>query len=216
MTSLSPVRAAFLGCAALARDALARPEVAAGWDGPSALADFSVRGLAGHLSRGVAIVGGFLDGEPPRPGDPIVDSAGYYLAVLDNDDLSSELHRGIRARGDEAAADGAVALVRALGEVIVVLTDRLRREPPDRLIASRGGAAMLLDEYLVTRLVELVVHLDDLAVSVGAPAPVLPDVAITQAALCCWELARRRHGDRAVLLALTRAERDSSRALHVF
>jgi hypothetical protein len=225
MAALSPVRAAFLDCAALARDLLARAEVAARWDEPSALASFSVRGLAGHLARGVTTAQGFLDAEPPRPADPVVDAVGYFVGALETDDLESPLHQAIRDRGEEQSADGPVALVRLVGDATAALTDRLRVEPPERMIASRGGAAMLLDEYLTTRVVELVVHIDDLAVSVGVDGVdgvdgvngvIAPAAAVTIATECCWELARRRHGDRAVLTALTRRERDLVNALKIF
>jgi hypothetical protein len=38
----------------------------------------------------------------------------------------------------------------------------------DRLITVLGGRVMQLDEYLVTRVVEIVVHSDDLAASLSA------------------------------------------------
>jgi hypothetical protein len=75
---------------------------------------------------------------------------------------------------------------------------------------------MTLDEYLRTRVVELVIHGDDLASSVGlAFGPVASDLATT-AISTLVEVARVRHGDMAVLRALTRRERDSVQALRVF
>jgi hypothetical protein len=74
---------------------------------------------------------------------------------------------------------------------------------------------MTLDEYLRTRVVELVVHADDLAASVGVE-PVPPQPATTAVAIdVLVGVARIRHGDMAVLRALARRERDTVRALRV-
>ncbi len=66
---------------------------------------------------------------------------------------------------------------------------------------------MTLDRYLDTRLVELAVHVDDLAVSLGVATPELDDAATRRAVAVCAELARQRHGAVAVLRALARHER---------
>ena len=74
---------------------------------------------------------------------------------------------------------------------------------------------MTVDEYLRTRVVELVVHADDLAASVGvapmAPRPETGKIAID----ALVDVARIRHGDLAVLRALARRERDPVGALRV-
>jgi hypothetical protein len=71
---------------------------------------------------------------------------------------------------------------------------------------------MLLDEYLRTRCVELVVHTDDIAISVGRPSTDGSPAATAIAVDLLTAAARRRHGDHAVLTALTRRERDASDA----
>jgi hypothetical protein len=74
---------------------------------------------------------------------------------------------------------------------------------------------MMLDEYLRTRVVELVVHADDLAASIGVelvpPQPATCRVAID----VLVDAARIRHGDMAVLRALARRERGPVEALRV-
>ena len=72
----------------------------------------------------------------------------------------------------------------------------------------------MLDEYLRTRLVELTVHIDDLAISVDV-APSVPAEAYAAAMDVLVAVGRRRHGDLAVLRALTRRERDQVEALRV-
>ena len=74
---------------------------------------------------------------------------------------------------------------------------------------------MLLDDYLITRLLEVVVHTDDLAVSLGIEPPDFPRPATAAVIDCLLEVARRRHGDIAVVRAFTRRERDRPEALRV-
>jgi hypothetical protein len=63
--------------------------------------------------------------------------------------------------------------------------------------------------------VELVVHVDDLATSLGAePAPLQPGTSRV-AIDALVDVARLRYGDLAVLRALARRERDQVEALRV-
>ncbi|MDQ3879299.1 MAG: hypothetical protein M3290_13275, partial [Actinomycetota bacterium] len=61
----------------------------------------------------------------------------------------------------------------------------------------------------------LLVHTDDLAVSIGVPTPEPRPEAADAAIANLVSVARRRHGDTAVLRALTRRERDEGNALRV-
>ncbi|MEV0718676.1 maleylpyruvate isomerase N-terminal domain-containing protein, partial [Asanoa sp. NPDC050611] len=54
-------RSAYLEAAAVAVDLLADPAVAKNWAEPSALAEFSVGGLAGHLARQIHLVAELVD-----------------------------------------------------------------------------------------------------------------------------------------------------------
>jgi hypothetical protein len=69
------------------------------------------------------------------------------------------------------------------------------------------GWALSLADFLITRMTELAVHLDDLAVSVGLAAPELPDAAFDPVLVLLARLAARRHGQAALLQALARVER---------
>ena len=55
---------------------------------------------------------------------------------------------------------------------------RLPAERPDRRTVVAGGATMRLDDYLVTRSIEQVVHLDDLARSIGCDPFPTPDANV--------------------------------------
>lgn len=211
---MNDVRRLFLESAGQCRELLARSEVADRWEEPSALELFSIRGLSGHLVRATGSVEAYLDrGEPD--GTNIVSAAEYYAAAVATPDLTSELHVAVRARGEAEAAEGHAALVARLDGVIDRLSVRLETEPAERLVRVFQDLVLSLDDYLVTRLVEQLVHTDDLAVSIGVqtpdPPPGAPDLVVN----VLVEVARLRHGDLAVLRALTRRERDPEGALRV-
>lgn len=181
-------------------------EAAARWAEPSALEGYTVGGLAGHLARGVLTVETYLERPAPSPDTPTTDAAGYLVTVLgDHDPIDSELHRGVRERGRRAAADGPVALA---DEVADALRRLGRRLPADRLVEVRDELCLPLDQYLRTRLVELVVHLDDLATSLSRPvATGIPDAAYQVVAEVLVRLAVLREGGPAVVRSLARRER---------
>jgi hypothetical protein len=190
------------------------------FEAPSALAEFSVRGLAGHLRRAMTMVESYLD-QPGPVGDQAaevgqVSAAAYFATVLPADrDLDSEFHQAIRQRGIETAPDRPDDFSLVWAESAGHLITRLEQEPADRLVQVFGGVVLTLDEYLATRLVELVVHADDLAVSLDV-APALLSPAVTGLVITTLvEVARLRHGDAAVVRALSRRERDTAEALRV-
>ncbi len=209
------IRTAFFEAAAGARSVVGHALVGAGWDGPSALERFSLRGLAGHLVRGAGSVDAYLNRPEPTGADPLT-AAGYYTSVVNTGDLDSALHRGVRDRGEKEAAGGHGALTAKLDAVIEGLQARLAAEPPGRLIGAFGDLVLPLDDYLKTRIVELVVHTDDLAVSVGIEPPEPSPAAAEVAVGLMLEVARKRHGDLAVVRAFSRRERDAVSALRVF
>jgi hypothetical protein len=206
------VREAYLSTAAAAVDLLGRREVGDQWEQPSALAEFTVRGLAGHLARAILQVEWFLDMEEPER--PPISAVQYYAELTGVDDLASELNVGVRSRGEETAAGGWARLFLDSSNSLERLRERLPALDPARRVLA-FGRSLTIDEYLKTRLIELTVHIDDLALSVRVEPPPLPDAATTQAIAVLVGVARARHGDRAVLRALTRRERDASNALRV-
>jgi hypothetical protein len=211
---VNDITAAFFDAARCASTLLERPEVESHWTKPSVLAEFTIAGLAGHLLRGIMTVETYLDA-PATAGAPL-SAVEYYQAAGLTSDPESKLNREIRTRGEEMAAGGASIVAAAARTVLHRLEDRLATEEFGRVLSVLGGTSITLEEYLRTRVVELVVHSDDLALSVGiddelALAPSTSRVAIeTMVAL-----ARARHGDLAVLRALTRRERDDVDALRV-
>ena len=204
---MNPVRAAFLDTSDVSRALLRSPEVQAKWEEPSALERWELKGLAGHLVRATTSVEYYLDQDPDPEGSPL-SASEYYATVIGNTaDIDSELNRAIRERGDKMAADGYDALMERFDSTVGRLRTRLEEEDSDRKIRVLQDLVLLLDEYLVTRLIELTVHIDDVAVTAGLPTPEMPPTALGLALGCLIDVTRRLHGDVAVLRGLTRRER---------
>lgn len=206
------IRSAFLDAAGAAVSLLGRREVGDRWNDESALAELTVRGLSGHLARAVLQVEWFLD--MPEPDGPPVTAVQYYGELAGVDDLHSELNTGVRSRGEETAAGGWARLYLDVSNTYDRLGTRLPSVPASRKVLA-FGRALTIDEYLKTRLIELAVHLDDLALSIDADDVVVPEAATTYAIAVLVGVARARHGDREVLRALTRRERAAADVLRV-
>jgi len=198
------VRDQFLAGAAVVLDAVSSEAVVAAWESPSILPEQSVGSLVGHLARGsVWVVDEYLDRPSPASGRIDFESAAEYFATLMSM-VTEDDHAAIRARGAEVADRGHAAIVEQLRATLDRLRARLPAEPPDRRIAVYGNSVMRLDDYLWTRIVEQVVHLDDLARSlVVEPWPNPPDAEALVIA-CGAEIGRRRLGGQAMIRALYR------------
>jgi hypothetical protein len=84
----------------------------------------------------------------------------------------------------------------------------LPAEPAGRLVRpSWVSWTLALDDFLITRMMEIAVHSDDLALSVGVVTPALPSAVLDPVLSLLSGLAVRRHGPTAVLRALSRSER---------
>lgn len=209
-------RDAYIQVAGRATELLADPRLGAQWDHPSALPRMTIGALAGHLGRALLQVETYLDAEPPPVDARCVTAVEYYADLVGADDLDSELNVGVRQRALESAAGGHDALRTLVRQCLRRLQERLPGEPADRLVEVFGGRAMLLDDYLDNRQVEITVHIDDLAVSLGLPTPEIPEGALETAISVLVGIARTQHGSLAVLRALARRERDHDAALRVF
>lgn len=204
----------YVAVAVAAEETIASTAVTASWDEPSALDGYTIGGLAGHLARAILTVERYLD--RPAPEFTTTDAAGYFAHVLaDHDPVTSELHRSVRQRSVDESRDGPAALLARVRDARRSLEPRLAAAG-DQPIAVLGDLVLPLGEYLQTRIVELVVHLDDLAVSVGRPGPVgIPPGAYDVVAAVLARVAVRRVGPLPTIRSLARAERhpDAVRAL---
>jgi Mycothiol maleylpyruvate isomerase N-terminal domain len=195
------IRQHFLDGARVVVDAIGSPAVGAAWDQPSILEHQTVGSLAGHVARaGVWVVAGYLDQEPPAA--PTFDSAADYYATIAAA-LTEDGHRAVRDRSAAVAATGWAAVGEEAAASLAGMATRLAAEPGDRTMPVAGGA-MRLDDYLATRIVEQVVHLDDLARSVGVEPWPVPEGVVEVALTTGVAIGARRSGAAAMVRALFR------------
>ncbi|MFG6193098.1 maleylpyruvate isomerase N-terminal domain-containing protein [Nonomuraea sp. JJY05] len=197
---------AFLGTAEVVSGLLHSPVLTERWERPSALARFRVSGLAGHLARAVFNVERWV-AEPPQADGAPIDAVAYFLAGTGPaPDLDDAVPRRIRAAGEQEAAGGPAALAGEFDAARNRLTTLLPTLPTDRPVGVFSHV-LPLDQCLLTRLVELVVHLDDLAVSLEVPTPPVPVEATDAVTDCLTRIAVARHGFLPVIRTLSRRER---------
>ena len=195
----------YLAAARAAVRLVREPAVAKAWDEMSALPEVRVSGLVGHLSNQVVALPDALAG--PAPAEPVVPVLELYGQVeWIGADLDADINVMIR-EGSEKLAEGgpdAVAdrMEAALDKLPALFGDL------DRPVKMRWmRSAVTVSDLLLTRLMELAVHSDDLAVSVSVATPELPPSATEAVVDLLSRLAIMRHGPVAVLRGLSRAER---------
>ncbi len=212
------VRGAFFDAADGTSRLLQEDAVVAAWERPSMVEGFSVGGLAGHVYTALRRVEVALDEPLPEPARQVGVVEFYGVNRIDSPaDLGSGLHPLLRGDGERRARQGPLAVQQKFVDLVARLRRRLAVEPSERLVpvvqVSQGVTT--LDEYLATRVVELVVHGDDIAASVGVSEPGLPASAMSMAIDTLVELARGRSGDIEVVRAFARSERADGDALRV-
>jgi hypothetical protein len=205
--NMVPIRQLYLDVATITADLLAAPQVAAAWEQPSALAKMSVRSLAGHLAGQVFFIPQVLAEAVPT--DEVIDLHGYYARVAwIGSDIDDAFNTGIRTSGERDAVDGPQALSDAVAATVAQLRTVLETAP-DRPVRrpSWGPWSVSLDTFVTSRILELMVHCDDLAYSAGIATPQFPAPAVETVVDVLSRIAIRRHGQTDVLRALSRAER---------
>lgn len=212
---VDPVRQAFLDAGACAVELVAAPPVGANWLRPSSLDGWPVATLCGHLARGVTSVAEYLERGDPPDGDERIDAAAYFAGVAAMMGTGPDLGAGIAERAAKAAEGGQFGVVELMERTLDRLGEACASAPPGRAVSVFGGLAMVLDDYLVTRMIELCVHCDDLAVSIGVDPPAMPTFANELVSHTLVDVARLRFGEIEVLRALARAER-STRPISAF
>ncbi|TCP57295.1 mycothiol maleylpyruvate isomerase-like protein [Tamaricihabitans halophyticus] len=212
---MTAIRQAYLLAARSAVTLLREPALAERWTQPSVLPEFSVHGLAGHLASQVLNVPRALAQDiPDEP--PIRLLTHYARSTWRGAEPDAEINVMIRRAGEDIATDGAAALASRTETVTEELATRFETEPANRVVHFRPGPwPLYLDDFLRTRMLEIAVHSDDLASSMGIDTPDLPDKVLAPVLNVLTKLAVRQHGQAAVLRTLSRAERapDSIAAL---
>ncbi len=197
---------AYLTAAAVAAELLGRSEVSYRWAEPSALPKMTVGALACHLGRQSVRAAELLpvatDVRPLASADEHYERAAWVRSTSPDDPVND------RTDDDAEAALGPAALHARVASAL----DDLRRllavgSAQDVVLIPWQGWSLHRDDFLLTRLVETVVHSDDLAVSVGVPTPEFPEDGFAPVRDLLVRLAVARHGQSAVVGALTRRER---------
>ena len=204
------VRALVVEAVTKSAELIAAPATAEQWDQPSALEGMTVGALCAHLVRAAGATIAYLDRTPPdrRPDGDLLTAVTYFHAAVD-----SPVHEQIKDVSATESAIGHQATADKCRQLADDLETRLADEPADRLVAALGGRLLTLDDFCRTRLIEVLLHLDDLAVSTGQTRPTTDPLGPAIIIEICIEIARNRNGDWNVLYALTRAERSSDPAV---
>jgi uncharacterized protein (TIGR03083 family) len=196
----------FLSAARTVAPLLHSAELAESWAKPSALAEFRVSGLAGHLAGQVGNVTRFLD--VPVPADqPVMEAVRYYSQHGDEVDVYSENNTRIRVLSEEFAGPSAAELAARYDASVETVAARLDGLADDRLVLMFNRWVLPLDQCLLTRIIELVVHADDLAVSLGVPTPEFSDDVVEATVTTLARISVAKRGQLPVLRALSRRER---------
>ena len=200
------VRALVVEAVTKSAELIDTPATADQWDQPSALEGMTVGALCAHLVRAAGATIAYLDRTSPdrRPEGDLLTAVTYFHAAVD-----SPVHEQIKDVSAAESTIGHQATVDKCRQLAADLETRLADEPTDRLVAALGGRLLTLDDFCRTRLIEVLLHLDDLAVSTGQTRPTTDPLGPAIIIEICIEIARNRNGDWNVLYALTRAERSS-------
>lgn len=198
--------AAFLGAGRTALALIRRDQVRGRWDEPSALARMSVGMLACHLGRQLERAREILP--LAGTGEPIDGAAEHYRRAAWVTATSLDEESMDRTTDERQAAAGYGAMVTRCGTALDAVEELL----------TAGGAAAVVTipwqgwslrraDFLLTRLVEIVVHSDDLARSVDLPMPAFEPAAFAPVLHLLADLSAARHGQSALVSALARGER---------
>jgi hypothetical protein len=199
------IRDAFLDSAEAAATLLREPVLADQWSAPSALADFTTGGLARHLANQITSTVTYLAAAPGASAIPVLEHFTGNTWVTSGVDSADNI--GIRRRGEHAATlTTAAGLADDVDAALAELRKTVPAEPAERII-DLGDWGLRIDDFLLTRVLELVVHADDLAVSLNLPTPPLPATATEATIQLLARLAAWRQGPLPVVRALARRER---------
>jgi uncharacterized protein (TIGR03083 family) len=150
----------------------------ADWTAPTRCAPWDVAALAAHITMTLGRLEAMLDA--PAPPAATVDAAGYYrpderFSTAVNDLRLDSAVQAAGAGGPAVAADFTATAQRVLA--------RCASAPAGRLVTTRHGDPMTLDDFLTTRVVEVAVHGIDLADALERPRWTTPEAAAHVTAL---------------------------------
>jgi uncharacterized protein (TIGR03083 family) len=138
------------------------------WDAP-ALGQWNVAQLVAHIVRATTRVPDYL--QRPVDGPVAVDRVGYWRY-----DAAAEAPAIAQRAIDQAAAVAPEQLPEAFADGHRATLEAAAAAGPDRVLSTIRGP-MRLDEYVATRVVEVVVHHGDLRAALDLPPASDPGAA---------------------------------------
>jgi len=211
--SSSDIRSLVVGAVETAADVIGEAAVADRWDHPSALEGMTVGALCAHLVRAAGATIAYLDRTPTdrQPDDELLTPVTYFRAALE-----APIHDRIKDVSADEAAIGQQAMAAKCRQLAADLASRFAAEPEDRLLMALGGRTLTLDDFCRTRLIEVLLHIDDLVASTGTDRPALDPRGPLEVIEICVGIGIDRHGVWGLLEALARAERSEGTVFPIF
>jgi hypothetical protein len=211
--------AGFIHTAADFLDLVDTDRVRTHWGEPSALEGMSVGAVAVHGLGALDDI--LLHCERPEPTTARLLGVVEYnrAARLDRrEDLALQGHAYIRELGEKQAVSGPDAALTQKRALLEQLRWTLPAQDPAKhvFLPRQPPMAGTLAMMVCNRTVELIAHMDDVAVSVGVSTPPIDPRAAAMALSVLVSLARKLNGDLSLILAMSRQERatfESVRAL---
>jgi len=164
--------------------------------GEPALGVWDVRSLVGHTARAILVVEQYLLADPaPEVTTPTAESyyAEIFNAYTDNDAIAARGVEAGKALNENSGIEYEAALNRALALI--------QSNGPDRIVAI-GPIGIPLNEYLRTRVFELVIHSMDIGHAVNLPHGIPSEVIANVGELAARVAVRKGNGEQ-ILFALT-------------
>jgi hypothetical protein len=197
---------AFLDGSRITVELLALPQLESSWDRPSTLARMSAGMLACHLGRQIVRASEILP--VPAEREPLADADEHYRRAewVTAPNLDDPAHD--RSLDEAEARMGVSAMLDRTRSALASVEDLLhRREAPEVVTIPWQGWSLRRADFLLTRMVEMVTHTDDLARTLDVATPDFPVATYRPVVYLLTRLAVERHGQSALTSALTRRER---------
>jgi hypothetical protein len=183
------------------------PRVGEAWETESAVPGFTVGGMARHLVSQPECAVEFLGIQPVPPHAEVLSLADLYrrtdwfrapVDAPENTSIVEDFNAMAAGRQEHSEA--------ILRESVAALPGAIADAGPTTYVPWQD-CLLDTDDFLVVRLMEVVVHADDLARSIGAEPPAFDDEALHPVLALLAALGASRHGQSAMVRALSRAER---------
>jgi Mycothiol maleylpyruvate isomerase N-terminal domain len=209
---------AYLGAVDWLRGVLRRAEVAEHWSKASAVADYTVGGIAAHAVHSVLWLDQVLKDAEPVGLRPVGIAEFFGSNRVNEGEDRDPFSTSLRAAAEAFAGTGPYVVIAACTASRDELVALLGEASAERAVpvVRVPGAQVPLRDYIRTRVLEVVVHGDDVACSIpGMTVADPPPDAMEVCLGVCVEMARGRLGDVETLRAFTRGERSEPGGLRV-